>query len=294
MRYDKFNTLRLKYNDAVTAGQPDDSDDANTENRMDHIWVDFPQLLTKCNSTQWYALSVIVLDLLLWNEPLEKTREEKLEKIMLASDFSDLSPAPEMVIKLQEKIRTLQEIKLMFQLHENNLTRRQWKERVILENDLAQREDELFFIMKAITTSQRRYDDRIQSEQATGNLRWEIAASELVWHMVRGINESLIELQLKDAHYLRTDNTDGSNDNTMEIGKIEGWTLLPNATYPQLIAPFEEGFKGSKEGTSSPMVRIHWYMLEAVAGIPVTERFEVNIFPLRIQLEYDTWVKFFD
>jgi hypothetical protein len=106
--------------------------------------------------------------------------------------------------------------------------------------------------------------------------------------MVRGVNESMIELQLKEANYLRTDNNDGSNDNTMEIGKIEGWTLLPNATYPQLIAPFEEESKTSK------MVRIHWYMLEAVAGIPVTERFEVNIIPLRIQLEYETWTKFFE
>ncbi|KAF2670349.1 hypothetical protein BT63DRAFT_478518 [Microthyrium microscopicum] len=293
MQYNKYNTLRLKYNDDLTNGQENTEGDEN-ESRMDHIWVDFPQLLTKCNSTQYYALYVIVMDLLLYSEPQEKTREEKLEKIILASDFSDLSEAPDMVTKLQEKIRTLQEIKLMFQLHESLLTRQQWKERILLEDDIAKREDELFFIMKAITTSQRQIEDRMQTGQPTGTLKYEIAAKELVWHMVRGLNESLIELQLKDVQYLRTDNTDGSNDNTMELGKIEGWTLLSNANYPQLIAPFEEGTKkgvGQGDSGPSPMVRVHWYMLEAVAGIVVMEKFEVSIFPIRIQLEYDTGMK---
>jgi hypothetical protein len=292
MRYDKFNTLRLKYNDDVTSGQADQSSDKEIETRMDHIWVDFPRLLTRCDTTQFSALSIIVLDLLLYNEPQEKTREEKLEKIILASDFSDLSPAPGQVIRLQERIRTLQEIKLMFQLHEKTLTGQQWKERVLLENDLAQLEDELFFIMKAITTSQRRLEDRAQSDQATAILRWEIATSELVWHMVQGIDESLIELQLKNVQYQRVDNSDGSNDNTLEVGTIEGWTLLPNAHYPQLIAPFED--ESTDKNPKSPMVSVRWYMLEAVAGIVVMQRFQVSVVPLKIQLEYETGIKVFE
>jgi FMP27 protein/RNA pol II promoter Fmp27-like protein/Golgi-body localization protein/uncharacterized protein DUF2405 len=290
LRYDKYNTLRLKYNDDITSRQIDGDDNEN-ESRMDHLWVDFPQLLATCDSDQYYALAIIVLDLLLYNEPQEKTREEKLEKIMLASDFSDLSAAPEMVTRLQERIRTLEELKLIFQLNERSLTRQQWKERVLLEGDLARLEDELFFIMKAITTSQRRNEDR--ANESTGQLRWEIAAKELVWHMVHGLDESLIELQLKGVNYHRVDNTDGSNDNTMEIGVIEGWTLLNNADYPQLIAPYETYSKAAGEGAVMPMLRIDWYMLEAVAGIVVMERFEIQIVPLKIQFEYETGIKLF-
>ena len=82
MRYDKFNTLRLKYNDDVTSGQSrsSQSDVTGDENRMDHLWVDFPRLLAKCDSTQYYSLYLIVLDLLLYSEPLEKTRSEALGK----------------------------------------------------------------------------------------------------------------------------------------------------------------------------------------------------------------------
>jgi Mitochondrial protein from FMP27/RNA pol II promoter Fmp27 protein domain/Golgi-body localisation protein domain/Domain of unknown function (DUF2405) len=292
LRYDKFNTLRLKYNDDITSGVFDGTSENEDERRMDHLSVNFPQLLTKCDSAQYYALAIIVLDLLLYNEPQEKTREEKLEKIMLASDFSDLSAAPGMVIKLQERIRTLQELKLLFQLHENNLNRQQWKERIMLESDLNRLEDELFFIMKAITTSQRRIEDR--ANQSTGMLRWELTAKELVWHMVHGVDESLIELQLKGVTYHRIDNTDGSNDNTMEIGVIEGWTLLKSADYPQLIAPYKDNVSTSLGARPQPMVRVDWYMLEAVAGIVVMDRFEVNIVPLNIQFEYETGMKLFE
>jgi Mitochondrial protein from FMP27/Golgi-body localisation protein domain/RNA pol II promoter Fmp27 protein domain/Domain of unknown function (DUF2405) len=296
MRFDKFNTLRLKYNDDVTSGQSrrSQSDPAPDENRMDHLWVDFPRLLAKCDSGQYYALYIIVLDLLLYSEPLEKTRSERLEKIMLASDFSDLSEAPEMITKLQEKIRTLQEIKMLFQINEKTLTRQQWKERIVLEQDLTACEDELFFIMKAITTSQRKYDERGPSDQATGLLRWEIGASELVWHLVRTAEESLVELQLKNAKYNRIDNNDGSNDNVMEIEKIEGWNLLPDAMYPQIIAPFEEKDQAFSEAKDSKMLRVSWLMLEAIAGIPVMERFEVNLYPLKIQLEREVGAKVFE
>ena len=118
LRYDKYNTLRLKYNDEVTSGKGGQKHKPeNTESRIDHLWVDFPHLRAICDSAQYYTMYVIVLDLLLYNEPLEKVRSEKLEKIMLASDFSDLRGAPEMVISLQARIRQLEEIKTHFQIH---------------------------------------------------------------------------------------------------------------------------------------------------------------------------------
>ena len=296
MRFDKFNTLRLRYNDDVTSGvdNPSQNGAAPDENRMDHLWVDFPRLLAKLDSRQYYALYVIVLDLLLYSEPLEKTRTERLEKIMLASDFSDLSGAPEMVINLQERIRTLQEIKALFQINEKTLTKKQWKERIILEEDLTACEDELFFIMKAITTSQRKSDERDSSAQKAGLLRWEVAASELVWHMVQSKDESLVELQLKNAKFNRVDNSDGSNDNVMEIEKIEGWNLLPNAMYPQIISPFEQKELAFAQANQSKMLKVSWLMLEAIAGIPVMEKFEVDLFPLKIQLEHEVGIKVFE
>ncbi|KAF2759068.1 hypothetical protein EJ05DRAFT_331582 [Pseudovirgaria hyperparasitica] len=296
LRFDKYNTLRLKYNDDVTGGDKKRRSVVDSaENRMDHLWIDFPHLRAICDSAQYYSLYIIVLDLLLYSEPLEKTRNERLEKIILASDFSNLSGAPEMVVMLQERIRQLEEIKTHFQVNEKYLDRQGWRDRLAMEQDLASCEDELFFMMKAITTSQRRMDDRAKASESEGILRWYIAASEIVWHLVREGNEPLAEFQLKDASFDRTNNNDGSNNNTVEIGRVQGLNLLPNALYPEMISPFiEEEGRAFAEGREARMLRVNWLMLEPIAGIPVVNHFEVNLFPLKVQLEKEIGLKLFE
>jgi len=294
MRYDKYNTLRLKYNDDVSGGDSA-SGGKSLESRIDHIWVDFPHIRALCNSRQYYAMYIIVIDLLLYNEPLEKTRNERLEKIMLASDFSNLKGAPEMVIGLQERIRQLEEIKTVFQINEKFLDKKGWNDRIEVEKDLAVYEDELFFVMKAITTAQRKSDDRAQARQSTGLLRWYITASEIVWHLLREGQESLAEFQLKNALFDRTDNNDGSNLNSMEIERIIGLNLLPNASYPKMITPYLEVSRPpTSDGQDTKMLRVHWVMLEAIAGIPVVDHFEVNLFPLKVALEWEIGKKLFE
>lgn len=295
LRYDKYNTLRLKYNDEVSSGKSGNMHSPeNAESRIDHLWVDFPHIRAICDSTQYYTMYVIVLDLLLYSEPLEKVRSERLEKIMLASDFSDLRGAPEMVIRLQERIRQLEEIKSYFQIHSGFLDRQGWQDRLSVEQDLANCEDELFFMMKAITTSQRKNEDRAQTSQTNGLLRWYLTASEIVWHLMRDKNEPLMEIQLQGALYDRTDNSDGSNDNTMEIQRVHGLNLLPNALYPEMLAPYTENGKPLGGQQDLKMLQVHWHMLEAIAGIPVLDQFEVNLFPLKVQLEREIGKKLFE
>jgi hypothetical protein len=292
LRYDKYNTLRLKYNDEVNsegnhAASPSDS----IESRMDHLWVEFPKVQAICNSSQYYAMYIIVLDLLMYSEPLEKTRTERLEKIMLASDFSDLRGAPEMVIRLQERIRQLDEIKTQFQINSKYLDKRGWEDRLLIDKDLTSCEDELFFMMKAITTSQRKYD----GSQSSGLLRWNISSNQIVWHLIRDNNEPLMEFQLQKAEYDRTDNSDGSHVNLMQIGKIVGLNLLPDAIYPEMFAPYSDAERGTfNEGGNQKMLRVFWYMLEAIAGIPVMDHFEVNLFPMKIQLEREVGKRLFE
>ncbi|PSS12956.1 hypothetical protein M430DRAFT_106096 [Amorphotheca resinae ATCC 22711] len=291
LRYDKYNTLRLKYSDEINRDGTHAAGPENVESRMDHLWVEFPQVRAICDSSQYYALYIIVLDLLMYSEPLEKTRSERLEKIMLASDFSDLRGAPEMVIRLQERIRQLDEIKTQFQINSKYLDQKGWEDRLMLDKDLTSCEDELFFMMKAITTSQRKHD----GTQSSGLLRWNISASQIVWHLIRDNNEPLAEFQLENAEYDRTDNSDGSHLNLMSIGKIVGLNLLSDAVYPEMFAPYSDGERGTfPEGGNQQMLRVYWYMLEAIAGIPVMDHFEINLFPMKIQLEREIGKKLFE
>ncbi|KAK5719576.1 Protein SABRE [Elasticomyces elasticus] len=296
LRYDKYNNLRLKYNDDVSSGETKKAkNDEESEERMDHVWLEFPEFRAVCDSAQYYAMYIIVMDLLLYNEPLEKTRGERLEKIMLASDFSDLTGAPEMVQMLQERIRQLEEIKMYFQINERYLDRQGWKDRISLEQDLASCGDELFFMMKAITTSQQRLEDRRDQANATGLVHLSMFAKEIAWHLVRDQNESLVEFQLKNASFDRTDNNDGSNYNVMEIGRMNGFNLLPDALYPEIIASFTNEARGGRElMPDEKMLRVHWLMLEAIAGIPVVDYFEIDLVPLKMQVEREVAKKLFE
>nr|POF14129.1 upf0648 protein [Quercus suber] len=295
LRYDKYNNLRLKSRDDVSGGDTQTKQNAEeAEDHMDHVWLEFPHFKAICDSTQYYAMYIIVMDLLLYNEPLEKTRSERLEKIMLASDFSDLTGAPEMVQMLQERIRQLEEIKMHFQVNEQYLDRQGWKDRIAIDQDLASCEDELFFMMKAITTSQQRADDRRDQENTTGLVNLNISAREIAWHLIRDKDESLVEFQLKNAVFDRTDNNDGSNYNVMEIGHINGFNLLPDALYPEIIAPFQDESRGGRHLGKTNMLRVQWLMLEAIAGIPVVDYFEIALVPLQLQVERDVARKLFE
>ncbi|CAF9934711.1 MAG: hypothetical protein ALECFALPRED_006070 [Alectoria fallacina] len=295
LRYDKYNTLRLKYNDEVSSGKKGQKNKPETmESRIDHLWVDFPHIRAICDSVEYFTMYVIVFDLLLYNEPLEKVRSEKLERIMLASDFSDLSGAPKMVSSLQARIRQLEEIKTQFQINAKYLDKQGWEDRMAIEHDIASCEDELFFTMKAITTSQRKYDDRTQASQTTGLLRWYLSASEIVWHLMREKDVPLMEIQLNKAAYDRTDNSDGSNHNSMQIERIHGLNLLPDALYPEMLGPYLESGRKFVHGQDPKMLNVNWHSLEPIAGIPVLDQFEVDLFPLKVQLEREVGQKLFE
>lgn len=199
-----------------------------------------------------------------------------------------------MVISLQERIRQLEEIKNHFQIHAKYLDKQGWQDRLSVEHDLTSCEDELFFIMKAITTSQRKNDDRSQATQTNGLLRWYLSASEIVWHLMREKNEPLMEVQIQHALYDRTDNSDGSNHNSMEIERMRGLNLLPHALYPEMLAPYSQNGKRFEDGQNLKMLTVQWHMLEAIAGIPVLDQFEVNLFPLKVQLEREIGKKLFE
>ncbi|KAK5217415.1 Protein SABRE [Exophiala xenobiotica] len=295
LRYEKYNPLRLKYNEEVESdGKGERPNPSRSEDRIDHLWVDFPRVRARCDSQQYYTIYIIVLDLLLYSEPLEKTRSERLEKIMLASDFSDLRGAPEIAQKLQERIRQLEDIKLHFQINAKYLDKHGWQDRINLEKDLASCEDELFFIMKAINTSQQRNDDR-KALETTGLLRWYLSASEIVWHLMLDKDQPLTEFQLGNAAYERIDNSDGSNHNALEVEHIRGWNLLTNALYPEIIGPYyESADRRTNMMQPQKMVEVQWYMLEAIAGIPVLEQFYVTVHPLKVQLERELGKKLFE
>ncbi|KAK9469177.1 golgi-body localization protein domain-containing protein [Lipomyces arxii] len=210
-------------------------------------------------------------------------------KIMLATDFSDLSGASEMIENLQREIRQLEEIRHQFQLYTTVLDEQGWKDRRNVVAELENAREELFFIMKAITTGQRRLEDH--EAQTTGLLQWMISGQQIIAHLLLEDRTPFVDLALANGTFWRLENSDGSNVNTIEIAMLQAINLLKDALYPELLSPYFEGMK--KEDKTRKAVRVYWYMLEAIGGIPVMDQLEVDLIPLKVQLEYDIGQKLF-
>ncbi|KAG8412091.1 Protein FMP27, mitochondrial [Metarhizium acridum] len=83
--------------------------------------------------------------------------------------------------------------------------------------------------------------------------------------------------------------------NLIRVGKVLGLNLLPDATYPEIIAPYSESDRNTMTGdTEQDMIRVYWHMLEAIAGIPVMDRFEVKLVPMKVQLEREAGKRLFE
>ncbi|CCG82056.1 Putative uncharacterized protein [Taphrina deformans PYCC 5710] len=286
--YTKNNQLRIKKNDHKVAKA--DFSSSEVEDRTDSVVVKFSKFNFAADSAQYYAMFTIAMDLLMYAEPLQKERNEQIEKILLAADFSDLSGAPEMVSSLQTRIRQMNDFKTQFKLHalRNDPQCEQDESRV--ENELEQCEDELFFLMKSVATAQQKREDR--DSEVIPAMHWHLKADEILWHLKEG-NKAFIDFGLSQASFQRTDNSDSSNYNTLEIEMMQGINLSPDPVFAELFAPYFGSDRTVVDVRRSKMVRIYWYMLEAIGGISVCDHFEVNLFPLRLQMEHDVGKKLF-
>ncbi|KAK9369833.1 golgi-body localization protein domain-containing protein [Lipomyces kononenkoae] len=211
------------------------------------------------------------------------------ERIVLATDFSDLSGASEMVENLQREIRQLEEIRHQFQIYTSDLDEQGWRDRRNVLVELASARDELFFIMKAIMTSQRRREDK--ESETTGVLQWFISGQQIIAHLLSADRTPFVDIALAKSTFRRLENSDGSNFNTIEVAMLQGINLLKGALYPELLSPYFDAM--SEEDKNRKAVRVYWYMLEAIGGIPVMDHFEVDLIPLKIELEYDIGQKLF-
>jgi Golgi-body localisation protein domain/RNA pol II promoter Fmp27 protein domain len=294
MRYDKHNPLRLKLNDRVHEDIFQSAELASLtplDRRVDDISVHFPRVIVTADSAQYYALYVIVTDLLIYAEPLVKRQNVELDKILLASDFSDLIGAPEMVYALQERIRQLEEIDLQFRVNSQSLDEEGCRDQVELRKELNNCEDELFFLMKAVTMCQEKHEEKTET---VPTMRWYLSAREIIWHMICDDKSPFVDLGLSNATYRRYDNNDSSNYNTLEIEMMQGINLLPQSLYTDVIGPYFSKTRTVVDAQRSKMLRVYWYMLESIGGIPIMDHFEVNLFPLDIKIEHDFGKKVFD
>ncbi|KAA8916788.1 hypothetical protein TRICI_001086 [Trichomonascus ciferrii] len=300
LRYDKPNTLRVQklLSKQSTRQSHDEKFCANLvraeKYRANRISVDFPKVVATCDSTQYFAIYTIVVDLLVYSEPIRRKRSEALEEVLLATDFSDLNKAVGRLNQLQEDIRHLQELRTEFAVRMGELDEQGRADSTTIEVEYQHSLLELMVMMRALREGMQR--GNYQREDVAELLKWAIASDQIIWHVLSKDRKPFLDIGLADASFNRIEGRDGFNSNTVEVGMMQGFNLTPHTLYPELFSPYIENDNDDlKQGNSKQkLIYVEWTMLDPIGGIPVMERFGVSLLPLKLQLERDTGKRIFE
>ncbi|CAG8479910.1 8654_t:CDS:2 [Paraglomus occultum] len=286
MQYDKFNHLRIKdsqLDDAYRENQPTYLKNDENAKRMDSWLINFPKFKFSATSDQYGVFYNVVSDLLMYREPAKKKRADKLDTILYTADLDDLTGAAEMVATLQEDIRQLEELKHQLLLNSNISSEDSFKKLLEVNAELLDSQEELYLLMEAITASQN------QKEKFDGNtaLKLIAAADEVEWIMQLDDSEPFCEWGLANAHFVWMTKEDHSSANTLEVDSMRVINRLKNPIFTELIRPYVTDQKRVTNFSRHKMLRVYWRETDPIAGIAVVEHFEINLFPLKFQMQYD-------
>ncbi|KAI8925650.1 golgi-body localization protein domain-containing protein [Entophlyctis helioformis] len=182
---------------------------------------------------------------------------------------------------------------------------------------LSQGRDELQVIMEALKGLQQLEKNRAKSDGLAFQMRLNV--NKLVWLMLLDSGEPLLRWTSTNANFAWTSKDDLSTVNTVEIdtiyvenlqaggssgtggggggggaggsagGPVSGSGNSVNTAFSgfrDVISPYVPD-RQTVDFRRNKMLRVYWREMAPVAGIQVVDHFEVNMFPLLIQVTYE-------
>lgn len=306
IRYDKPSPLHVSKDHGIgNAGGENPEDDGTIDPnfcsktmwqekyRPNRISVDFPRVVAICDSIQYFALYTIALDLLVYSEPTHKKTTEQMEKVLLTTDFSDLPAAISRIVRLQEDIGFLRDLRNDFYVHQDELDKHGLLDMVRLEVEIRTLIQELIVIMEAIKSRLQRN----RKDDSSKYVKWAIAADEVILHALTEERKPLLDVGLAGAAFNRIEGRDGFNSNSVEVSMMQVFNLSPDCVYPEVLAPFKDkkhtGTSGGDQQSDERIVSVKWTMLDPIGGIPIMELLDVKMQPIKVQIEYEVGQQIF-
>lgn len=285
LHYDMFNRLRLNDSTRPIAADADNSDSAvdHLRHHMDLLRVRCPRFAVSANSTHFGALYNIVTDLILYRAPTWKEHSKQLEAMLLSYDFKDTALLADVVADLQMRIRRAVELDAQYQLCFNELNEGGRLALFELKAHLHELIEELLLITEAITASEDAKSDDEKDKKSA--LRIEAHAQDLSWNMMgESDGQLLAKLSIKGPSFTWLNKADSSASNSLSIVDLAAVNVDPEAAFPEIISKWNKAADHpmAKQGR---MVNAIWSELAPVGGISIVDQFELELHPIKVQLE---------
>ncbi|KAK7060550.1 Protein SABRE [Paramarasmius palmivorus] len=283
--YDKFNRLRLRNNVTSVARRSTDSRGIvgtnHLQDQTDLIQVHIPNFTVTASDQHFQAISNVITKLLLFSDAAHKTRIDKLNTLLFTYDFTDLSSAAEVVCGVQRQIRAALDVE--YNAHKSN----RWEdddlafELLKLRAHIVSLTEELNLLFEAIKFAQDRYDDQNDRKSA---LLLNASSSEISWRMLDDQKDLLAKLAVQNIDYYWLSRQDSSTVNNLTVGNLQAFDGSKDARWAEIVSKYDDppNHPLLKRGV---FLMSTWIVLPPVGGITIYETFELNLHPLRLQID---------
>ena len=269
------------------------------EQDLINIWV--PRFTVSASDAHFSAISDIVTSLLLFSDPAQKSRLERLETLLFSYDFTDFKSSANVVSGLQSRLREAvnQEQDAQWRLRRFAATEDQAKlEMAKIRADVLALADELAFIFEAIRLAQDRSEENSEHKSALLLLA---SSPEISWRMLDSRRDLLAKLSVNGVKFSWLNRQDSAVVNTLRIGNLHVFDGHHEAIWPEILCKHNEPKDHHLVRVCVPSLVIFllliplrkrdvfailsWIVLAPVGGISIYEKFEVDLHPLRLQLD---------
>ncbi|KAI9095836.1 golgi-body localization protein domain-containing protein [Phlyctochytrium arcticum] len=256
---------------------------ANSPETAQSLHVNFPNFVIFANADQYVCIYDVVENLLVYRDPIRGERTQRLKKtILVLEQMEDLRKVQETVLTLQQKIKSASSV--LRSGTGPGSSHYSPSRKLELQRHVLQYEDELIVIVNALKTLQI-----LEQKRKSVAVAWQtnVLVGKIMWSMLLDDNAPLCQWTMDSMQFTWVQNEDQSSVNTVLIDHM---TLVnhmntPNA-FKDVLVPYNPDRK-DPDYTRHKMLRVYWREMAPVAGIKVVDHFEVNIYPLLIQVTYD-------
>ncbi|KAJ1986563.1 Protein SABRE [Dimargaris cristalligena] len=280
--YDKANTVRIQANYS----------DLSLDDRANFIGLHFPSLSIKADSRQYATIFSIINDLLVYSVPIKKKHSDQIHTLTLAADMTDFTGALANVQFMQASIRKRKELirnqiiptSSFAPLNDVRGFRGNQKEYMALR-------DKLRLTMEVITNAQKQKLSRQQQQEAQGqrvvSRRTSLRIDHILLSMRVDSDHPLCDCNIEKLTLMATSHSDQSIAYSLDINQAIITNQLPDPFFYEVLSPFTEELAGPVDFSRQKMICLRWSSLAPVGGISVVEHFELDLFPLRLQVTHE-------
>ena len=277
LRYDKHNGLRL-----LRDGKEGSAGSSLFKSTLDRLAFECERFSVSATPKHYAAIYDVVTNLLLYADPEQKARSQKVETVVLSKDFSDRQGIANNVQAQQEELRILRQREISWmQTGYTHLSVEELQTAYSNRVESIKKMDLLTLWMGAMQTAQ---DSKASTK--TMGMQLDAKASEIVWHMRDMDEHPLIKVSVKGVEFRWLNRNDGKVSNALVIKDLTALNSRPEPVFSEIVSKYT-----TLEGSSQPakqsdvFIVVLWHMLSPVGGISIVENFQVLLHPIRLQLE---------